>query len=186
MKIMKQFISVLLLIGILIVTISGFSENECTHVWGEWIGEEASSYHAAVCIKCGEKKTVRHSTASVIIGGQLRSICLVCGDSATGIFTIVGGVTAQPISEQPKIQRGDFVVRQMVEPWSEEPSISYAFILLYAYNGGFATFKNQMTVSLPISAELPEKMKLMRVQSSAGDDSVQNPEVWILCLKMGC
>lgn len=179
MRNMKQFITVLSFVGILIVATSGFSKNECTHTWSEWIREEDSPYHSAVCIECGEKKAVRHSTASVTVSGQPRSVCLVCGDSATGILTLVKGVIAQPVSVESKIQRGDFVVRQMVAPWPEKPSILYVFTLLYAYNGGMATFKNQVRVSLPISDELPEKMELIRVQSSAGDDSVQNPEVWI-------
>lgn len=175
---MNKLISMVLLIHLLLAS-SALAESAHTHTWSEWLKEESGSNHTAVCETCGESSSVKHYTSSVNIGGSSRSICLICGNSAVGTFAAVEGATAVPVSETPKTQRGDFLVREMASPWAEDPSVLYAFTLLYAYNGGLATFKNQVTVSLPISVALPESVQLLRVRSSSGDDSVQNPETWI-------
>lgn len=175
---MKKLISALLM-ACLLMTTAALAETAHTHVWGEWIPEAESANHTGVCSECGESKTVKHYTASVTIADKTRSVCLICGNSAVGTFALVEGASAVPVAEKPKTQRGEFVVRDMAAPWAEDPSVLYAFTLLYANNGSLATFKNQVTVSLPIAAELPQNVKLVRVRSSAGDDSVQNPEVWI-------
>ena len=179
-KISNKKIIVLILAGILLMCSAAISEDAHEHVWGEWTEAETGG-HIAFCVaEDGASKTASHYTASVKIGDITYRVCLMCGDYGEETLPLIADAAAEPVNANPGTQRGNLVVRGKAHPFENDPSVVLAFTVCYERDGGLATFKNQSRVSFSLGdVELPEGVRLIRVQSSAGDDSVQNPETWI-------
>ena len=175
----KKILS-LILAGGLLLSGTALAEEAHEHVWGEWTEAETGG-HIAYCVaEDGASKTASHYTASVNISGKTYRVCLMCGDYGEEALDLIEDATATPTNANPGTQRGSLVVRGKAHPFENDPTVLYAFTVCYQRDGGLATFKNQSLVSFSLKdLELPAGFKLIRVQSSAGDDSVQNPEKWI-------
>lgn len=175
----KRILS-LILAGILMLFSAVMAEETHEHVWGEWTEAEGGGHTASCVENDGASKTASHYTASVNISGKSYRVCLICGDYGNETLPLIEDASAAPVKENPSAQRGRLVVRGKANPFENDPSVLYAFTVCYERDGSLATFKNQSVISFSLQdLDLPEGFKLIRVQSSAGDDSVQNPEKWI-------
>ena len=172
---MKRIFALLLFLALLAAG-AGLAEEAHEHTWGEWTPAEGG--HTAVCASCGEALTAKHYTFATRLGSFSDSVCGMCGQYSGGVFPLIEGASIASTKEKPSKQRGEFIARGMEKPFSDE-NVLFAFTVAYANNGGLATWKDMSVITLPLPLTLPDTYRLIRVQPSAGDDSVQNPEKWI-------
>lgn len=158
----------------------GALAQEHAHTFGAWTKMEGVSRHGAACNACGEVVEKQCATYSLTLqSGKKANVCALCGDCAYGAFSPVADAQATPLAEKTSKQRGEFAVYGRALPFAgEDDRILYAFTVAYNNDGAATAFKNKSRIQFRVDAQLPEQFTLLRVTSSAGDDSTQTPEKW--------
>lgn len=150
------------------------------HHWGEWVKAEGSAGHTAACVDCGVERTASCANFSVKPGSATLNVCANCGACGGDFFELISDASAVPVEGEAENQRGRLVVRGKEKPFpGHNDGIRYAFTLSYDWNGGLATFKNRVTATVPVRAELSDGFRVYRVSVVPGDDFNIRREEWI-------
>lgn len=178
---MKNGIAALLASALLLGAAAGVAQDGHEHTWGEWTAVDGAGHIASCTAEEAQTKTAKHYHFTATAGGESVRVCAVCGAATgtSGDFALLEGALAQPVSENPKAQRGDLVVRGLENPFPSDETVTFALTMTYAWDGGMATFKNPSRIEVPLDVELAQGYKLVRVSGASGDDSVQTAESWI-------